>query len=89
MTQAKRKVTTGMSGIVIIEPKQLTSANISVLSGVTEVQASKPLCTLVRNSTKDEQLLPKNMIIGTASKSPLQLPDIEKWMGRNTVNVYA
>lgn len=73
ITKSKIIVTKGMSGIALINPKQMARATQGVLKGVAVVKSNKPFGTLVINFTKDEHLLPNIMIIDKARNIPLQL----------------
>lgn len=74
--QAKISVTTGTSGLVVSKPLLYVLTHLRVSNGIAQVLPSQPFWHCVSYFSKDPIYSPINMVVATASRSPLEIRKI-------------
>lgn len=82
MSQTRVTVSTETSGLVVIEPLVGPDSQIRIANGVAEVRPNVPFYLFVSNFGRSERRLPNNMVIATASKSPLLITEVPEPLAR-------
>lgn len=75
-------MTTGESGLIVIELFLDIRARIRVTNGTAEVVRDKPFCLFVSNVSRTSKCLPRNVVIYISSKRLLEVSEIPEDMGQ-------
>ncbi len=75
MSETHVQVQSACAGLVFLEGSSDTheSMGVSLANGVAEVTPSQPFLVRVLNLSRQERVLPKNMVLGTVQPHPNQI----------------